>query len=92
MDNKMQEHVMYYVYSKDNCAFCQQAKSLLLIKNLPFKVLNLDKDYTLEEFRLYFPNQRTFPMVTKIWEEENIVKTDLIGGFDKLKEYVDANR
>jgi glutaredoxin len=86
----MQEHVMYYVYSKDNCAFCQQAKSLLLIKNLPFKVLNLDKDYTLEEFRTKFPEQKTFPMIVHMkhnfeLEEKYYIE---IGGFDKLREYL----
>jgi len=79
---------MFVVYSKDNCSFCQQAKNLLLMKNEKFEVKKLNVDYTLEDFIDKFPEQKTFPMVVHKVDESYVN----IGGFDKLKEFFDANR
>lgn len=74
----------YVVYSKDGCSFCQQAKNFLLIKSKNFDVKNLGNDYTLEEFREKFPQQKTFPMIV----HENTDSSVEIGGYDKLREYL----
>jgi glutaredoxin len=71
----------YIVYSKENCSYCQQAKSLLLMRGKNFDVKQLNADYTIEQFRGWFPEQRTFPMVV-LENEKNI------GGFMELKEYL----
>ncbi len=68
----------YTVWSKNNCSFCQQAKSLLLIKGLDFEVKMLDQDYSMEDFVKKFPTTRTFPAIE--FNEE------YIGGFQQLKE------
>lgn len=80
----------YVVYSKENCSYCQQAKSLLLIKGKSFVIRQLNVDFTLEEFIAKFPEQKTFPMVV---HEKNNVNTEEkfyieIGGYDRLKEYL----
>jgi glutaredoxin len=68
----------YTVWSKNNCTFCQQAKSLLLIKGADFEVKMLDQDYDMMEFAKRFPSARTFPAIE--------VDGDYIGGFEQLKE------
>lgn len=66
----------FVVWSKDNCSYCQAAKSLLLVKGADFEVLMLDEDYDMVEFSKNFPSARTFPAITK--------DGDYIGGFEQL--------
>lgn len=84
----------YIVYSKENCSYCQQAKNLLLMRGKTFEVKMLDVDYTLDEYKERFPEQRTFPMVvlkTKQPREQygavNVTFYN-IGGFAELKEHL----
>lgn len=67
----------YVVWSKNNCSFCQQAKSLLLVKGKKFEVKMLDQDYNMEDFVKKFPTARTFPAIEADGE--------YIGGFEQLK-------
>jgi glutaredoxin len=79
----------FTVYSKDNCSFCQQAKSFLLMRSKKFEVKNLGSDYTLEEFRTKFPEQKTFPMIVhQKYSEDGDQFNIEVGGFDRLKEYL----
>ena len=68
----------YVVWSKNNCSFCQSAKSLLLIKGVDFEVKMLDQDYNMEGFVRNFPAAKTFPAIT--------IDGDYIGGFEQLRE------
>ena len=68
---------MFTVYTKDNCPFCDQAKSLLAQKGLPFQALKLGQDITREELLAKIPTARTMPQ---------ILKDGLpIGGFSELR-------
>lgn len=68
----------YVIWSKNNCRFCQEAKSFLLMRKADFEVKTLDMDYSMEEFVKLFPSARTFPAIT--------CDGTYIGGFDQLKE------
>ncbi len=72
---------MITIYGKDNCAYCNMAKSLCEVKKKDFKYLQLDVDYTQEEFFGKFPTARTFPQIT--------IDGESIGGFMELKEIID---
>ena len=56
--------------------FCDKAVNLCELKNLEYKKLMLDVDYTREELLEQFPNARTFPQIT--------MDGEYIGGFTEL--------
>ena len=73
---------MITVYSKNNCQQCDQAKMLLQMKNVDFKKLQLDQDFSLEDIKILAPTARTFPVIFK--------DSELLGGLKDLKEYLNG--
>lgn len=73
---------MITVYSKNVCPYCDQAKALLDSKNIEYNVVNIEEDSDGRSF-LTSQGLRSVP---QIYEAET-----LIGGFDKLKEWVSLN-
>ena len=65
------------VWSKDACTFCEQAKSLLKSRNIPFEERRVGDGWTREDFFAAVPNARTFPQI--------VINDDVIGGFTELK-------
>lgn len=68
---------MYTIYTKDGCAQCDQAKSLLAQKGIPFQAMKLGKDITREELLAKIPSARTMPQIMR--------GEQLIGGFMELR-------
>ncbi len=69
------------VWSKYNCTFCEQAKSLLKQKGIPFEERKIGDGYTKEELLEAVPNARTVPQI--------FLNEQLVGGFTELKEYLE---
>lgn len=78
---------MFTVYSKPNCSFCDQAKTLLSSKGLQFEEKIIDvgqpkesgKTYvSVQELKALAPDAKTVP---QIFEDST-----LIGGFTQLKQ------
>lgn len=67
------------VWSKYNCTFCEQAKSLLTQKDIAFEERKIGDGYTREELLEAVPNARTLPQI--------FLDEKLIGGFTELKAY-----
>ena len=65
------------IYGKTSCGYCVQAKSLCEQKGLDYTYLQLDEDYTFDEFKAEFPTARTFPQI--------IVDDNKVGGFMEFK-------
>lgn len=84
---------MLTVYSKNNCAFCVQAKNYLTQKNIEFKEIKIDEDSEAREFILE-QGHRTVPQI--YLNEELFVS----GGYqglvklteDQLKEKLNVNQ
>lgn len=77
---------MYTIYSKPNCGYCEQAKTLLTTKGCQFNELIIDvgqvkhegKTYvTADQLRQVVPTAKTVPQI--------LLGARLIGGFDALK-------
>jgi glutaredoxin len=68
---------MFTVYTKDNCTYCEQAKSLLQSKGLPFQTVKLGEGISRDELLAKIPTARTMPQIMK--------GDQLIGGFMELK-------
>jgi glutaredoxin len=70
------ENILIEIYSKDNCTYCNSAKTLLSTRNKLFTEYKLGVDYTREQLIEKFPNARTFPVV--------VIDGFHIGGFTEL--------
>lgn len=64
------------IYSKDQCPWCERAKSLLELHNVAYNEIKIGRDITREEFLEQVPNVRTVPQI--------FVGTTRVGGFDDL--------
>jgi glutaredoxin len=71
------------IYTKPDCSYCVDAKSVLKNNNIPFeeKTLNLDftREYLLEEY----PSAKTFPVI--------VINEKYIGGYTELVNYMNAD-
>jgi len=65
------------VWSKYNCIFCDQAKTLLELKGIPFEEKKIGDGYTKEELLKSVPNARSVPQI--------FLDDEYIGGFNELK-------
>lgn len=72
------------VWSKDNCPFCDQAKSLLTQKGIQFEERKIGSGYTKEALLEAVPAARSVP---QIFLDENHV-----GGFIELKKYFEKEK
>jgi glutaredoxin 3 len=69
---------MITVYSKNNCPFCVQAKSLLQLKGVAFEEVKIDESSEAREFVLG-EGHRTVP---QIYQDGKLL---VEGGFQGLK-------
>ncbi len=74
---------MLTVYSKTNCQYCEAIAQLLKLKNIEYKKLLLNVDFTREDFIEKFGSGTTFPKVLK---EDG----ELIGGAQETVSYLKA--
>ena len=72
------------IYSKDDCVYCDRsiasAKQLNVAYGVKLVVLKLREDYSLEEFRMIFPNATTFPQI--------VVDGEKAGGWQEFTDLV----
>jgi glutaredoxin 3 len=67
------------VWSKSNCVFCEQAKSLLTQKGIEFEERKIGDGFTKEDLLEAVPTARAVPQI--------FVNEQLVGGFTELKKY-----
>jgi len=72
------------IFSKQQCPFCVQAKSLAEREGHDLTYKMLDEDFDREILMETFPGARTFPQI--------IVDGEKIGGFTEYKALVDASK
>lgn len=65
------------VWSKDQCTFCEQAKSLLEMKGIEYEVRNISHDWTCEQLLEAVPTARTVPQI--------FLNEEYVGGFNELR-------
>jgi glutaredoxin 3 len=65
------------VWSKYNCPYCDQAKSLLTQKGIAFEERKIGDGYTREDLLEAVPNARTVPQI--------FLDEELVGGFTELR-------
>ena len=65
------------VWSKDQCAFCEQAKALLASRGIDYEVRNIMHDWTREQLLEAVPTARTVPQI--------FLDEEYVGGFNELR-------
>ena len=65
------------VWSKDQCAFCDQAKNLLEARGIEYEVRNIMHEWTREQLLEAVPNARTVPQI--------FIDDEYVGGFNELR-------
>lgn len=65
------------VWTKDNCAFCTKAKTLLELVGIEYEEKKIGKEYTKEQLLEVVPNARTVPQI--------FLDGKLVGGFTELQ-------
>jgi glutaredoxin len=66
------------VWSKDQCAFCEQAKGLLEMKGIEYEVRNISQDWTREQLLESVPTARSVPQI--------FLDDEYVGGFQELRQ------
>lgn len=87
---------MFIVYSKPNCPYCVQSKSLLDSKGLEYLELELDLGQAQQEGTNYVPMSQLEELVPGVRTVPQIFErlggaapaTKHIGGFTELKKYL----
>lgn len=72
------------VWSKENCPFCDQAKSLLSQKGITYEERKIGSGYTKESLLEAVPTARSVPQI--------FLNETHIGGFTELKKYFDKEK
>jgi glutaredoxin-related protein len=65
------------VWSKDQCPFCDQAKSLLTSRGIQYEERNVSRDWTKEQLLEAVPNARAVPQI--------FLNGEYVGGFTELR-------
>lgn len=66
------------IWSKQHCPACEQAKSLLISKQISFEERKLGENWSREQLLASIPTARTVPQI--------IMNGEYIGGFNELKQ------
>ncbi len=71
------------VWSKYNCAYCDQAKSVLSKNGLAYEERKIGDGYTKEELLEDIPTARSVPQI--------VVDGTVIGGYNELLKWLDRD-
>ena len=66
------------VCSKDNCAYCDQAKALLEQRGIEFEERKIGHGYTREQLLESVPTARSVPQI--------FLNDEFVGGFTELRQ------
>lgn len=70
------------VWSKYHCPYCDQAKTLLGQRGIPFEERKIGDGWTKEELLEEIPHARTVPQI--------LIDGKLVGGVNELKEFLNV--
>ncbi len=65
------------IWSKPNCAQCEQAKTLLKMKHIPFEERKIGEGWSVDELLKVVPTAKSVPQI--------FVNDEHIGGYQQLQ-------
>jgi len=66
------------IWSKYNCAYCDQAKALLNQNDIPYEERKIGEGWAKEDLLAAVPNARSVPQI--------FLNEEYVGGFTELKQ------
>lgn len=72
------------IYSRNDCIWCERAKSMLNINKIPFTEHKLNVDFSREELLEIFPSAKTFPVI--------VVNDKFIGGYEDMAKLMEEQK
>ena len=72
--------MIYTIYSKENCPFCQKIKILFELNEIKFVEYKLDRDFSRQDFYNIFGESSTFP--------QTIMGDEVLGGCSETIKYL----
>jgi glutaredoxin len=72
------------IYTKNDCSFCVNAKTLLSSKGINYKEYKLNEDFTREGLLDLFPTAKTYPVI--------VVDGMNIGGYTELNKMLNEQK
>jgi len=75
---------MFFIYGKHESKACDKAEFLLYTLGYEYRFYVLGRDYTLNQFRRFFPGENTVPQI--------FYNTKHIGGIKDLYEYLYSSK
>lgn len=72
------------IYTKDNCSFCEKAKTLMTSNGFKYRERNIIDENILYELLSILPEVKTVPQI--------YIDEKHIGGFSELQEYIKEQR
>ena len=68
------------IYTKKSCTYCEEAKSLLELKNIEYRELEVTRPEVLDQLLELVPEAKTVPQI--------FIEGIYIGGYTELVEYL----
>lgn len=68
------------VWSKEDCTFCEQSKSILDKSNIPYEERKIGEGWTKEQLLEAVPSARSVPQI--------FIDEQYIGGFQQLQKFL----
>jgi len=65
------------IYTKENCPYCTNAKTLLSTKGISYTEMKLNEDFTRDFLLENYPSAKSFPLI--------VIDGFYIGGYEQLK-------
>jgi len=65
------------VWSKPNCPQCEQAKTLLKMKHVPFEERKIGDGWTVDQLKQLVPDAKSVPQI--------FINNEHIGGYQQLQ-------
>jgi glutaredoxin len=68
------------IYTKKSCTYCEEAKSLLELKNIEYRELEVTRPEVLDQLLELVPEAKTVPQI--------FIEGTYIGGYTELVEHL----
>lgn len=65
------------IYTKEDCSYCTNAKTLLSTKGIGYTEMKLNEDFTRDFLVENYPSAKSFPLI--------VIDGFYIGGYEQLK-------
>jgi glutaredoxin len=81
---------LFEIYGRNNCVWCDRAKSLLEHLGHYYEFSNVEENkIAMEDFKRLFPSAKTVPQIMWYNEEGEV---DFIGGYEDLVKWLKDNK